>query len=111
MAVVTSGTGQRDAGHPYRVVSRPVPLAPAMSERDMSPQCPVPSRCPAESLPGPVTSLTTATTADRWPLIVALLAAPTRESRRLADLLGRWPHVARKHWIADDLVRRQWRRG
>ncbi|ODS99029.1 MAG: hypothetical protein ABS56_02735 [Lautropia sp. SCN 69-89] len=49
-------------------------------------------------------------TADRWPLIVALLAAPARESWRLARLLERLPHVARKHELSDDCRRRQWRR-
>lgn len=46
MALLTVGTGQQDTGHPYRVVSRPVPLLPAMSVWDMSPGCPVASRCP-----------------------------------------------------------------
>lgn len=32
-------------------------------------------------------------TPDRWPVIVALLAAPEAESRRLARLLERWPAV------------------
>lgn len=38
----------------------------------------------------------------RWPLIVALLADPPRESRRLAGLLARMPAERRRHRIADD---------
>lgn len=50
--------------------------------------------------------------ADRWPLIVALLAAPSRESRRLAALLTRWPTAeVRRHLLVDDVRRRLWTRG
>lgn len=111
MAVVRRGTGQRDAGHPYRVVSRPVPLTPAMSGRDMSRQCPVPSRCPAESLPGLPTSPTTATGANRWHVVCRLLAHPSRESRKLSRLLEGWPAEVRRHLQADDCRRRLWKRG
>ena len=57
-----------------------------------------------------VSGVSDAARSDRWPLIVALLLSPTRESRRLAALLTGWPHVARKHELADDCRRRQWRR-
>lgn len=50
-------------------------------------------------------------TADRWPLIVALLADPRRESRRLGRLLERWPAERHRHLIFDDVARRLWLRG
>lgn len=37
----------------------------------------------------------------RWPLIVALLGDPVRESRRLIAELARWPAPARRHSILD----------
>lgn len=37
----------------------------------------------------------------RWPLIVALLTDPKRESRRLIAELDRWPAPARRHSILD----------
>lgn len=37
----------------------------------------------------------------RWPLIVALLADPVRESRRLIAELDRWPAPGRRHSILD----------
>lgn len=48
--------------------------------------------------------------ATRWHVVCRLLAAPSRESRRLAALLTGWPHVARKHELVDDVKRRKWRR-
>lgn len=51
-------------------------------------------------------------TADRWHLICRLLAAPSRESRRLAGLLTRWPTAeVRRHLLRDDCARRLWVRG
>ncbi len=47
-------------------------------------------------------------TADRWHLICRLLAAPSRESRRLARLLERLPAERHRHLIADDVRRRLW---
>lgn len=91
MAVVTSGTAQRDTGHPYRVVSRPVPLSPAMSERDMSRECPVPSRCPD----------------CRWMLVIELLLDPDRKSRALIALLQRLPFEALWHECVDEVPRRR----
>lgn len=46
----------------------------------------------------------------RWHVVCRLLAAPSRESRRLAALLTGWPATVRKHELADDCRRRQWRR-
>lgn len=40
--------------------------------------------------------------AGRWPLVVALLVDPERESARLARLLERLPAVRRRHLIPDD---------
>lgn len=42
MDVVIAGTGQRDKGQPYRLLSRPVPLPTPKSERDKSRRCPCP---------------------------------------------------------------------
>ena len=48
---------------------------------------------------------------NRWPVIVALLHSPAAESRRLAHLLTRWPHVPHQHLVGDDCLRRRWLRG
>ena len=45
---------------------------------------------------------------DRWPVIVALLADPEAESRRLAELLNLWPTAPRLHLIADTGRGRAW---
>jgi hypothetical protein len=50
-------------------------------------------------------------TADRWHLICRLLAAPSRESRRLGKLLTGWPATVRRHLLVDDCARRLWVRG
>lgn len=48
---------------------------------------------------------------NRWPLIVALLAHPSRESRKLSRLLEGWPAEVRRHLLVDDVRRRLWKRG
>jgi len=48
----------------------------------------------------------------RWHLVVALLADPIGATRQLVRRLERWrPAAVRRHWLTDDLVRRQWRKG
>lgn len=42
----------------------------------------------------------------RWPIVVALLADPERESARLALLLDPLPCDVRRHFIVDDCLRR-----
>lgn len=45
---------------------------------------------------------------DRWHLICRLLAAPKRESNRLAALLERLPAERRRVECLDDVARRRW---
>lgn len=40
--------------------------------------------------------------ADHWLLLVALIADPDTESRRLAELLTAWPACVRRHRLQDD---------
>lgn len=51
-----------------------------------------------------------APTSARWQIVVALLHSPDTEGRRLAALLERLPAERRRHALADDVRRRQWRR-
>lgn len=62
--------------------------------------------CLLSAPPGASENTAAHVTRNRWPLIVALLAAPERESTRLAALLARWPASVRRHQIADDVARR-----
>lgn len=45
----------------------------------------------------------------RWHVVAALLANPSRETRRLARLLERWPATVRRVECVDDVARRKWR--
>lgn len=53
-----------------------------------------------------VTGVTGVTDPARWPIVVALLHSPVRESRRLAALLEQLPTERRRHEIPDDCMRR-----
>lgn len=64
--------------------------------------------CPLLALSGAPESTAARVTRNRWPLIVALLAAPERESRRLALLLERLPAERRRVECVDDVARRRW---
>ena len=58
--------------------------------------------CPLSALSGAPESTAAHVICNRWPLIVALLAAPERESTRLAALLARWPAGVRRHRCIDE---------